>query len=1035
MAAQPAPKPSDEQKRLASLRALGILDTPAEDARAALVSRLRSSPALRATRRKIRASFLAAGAVVGLIAGAALVLTNRFISDAQWVEHTHEVIAGLDEVRVRGREVESYARGYVISGTPAFVKSFETSRAELAGRLAELRRQTPDNPAQTARIAAMAALAEERVALATKAVVARRTKGQAVAMAIAGGAESREVGERLKIAAAEIRGVEKSLLTERREKTLATARRLSLAEGAGAIVALLLLLFVLRTFDRDTEARLVAQAEAERAQARLQAVFDAATSVAIMATGVDGVITIFNRGAERMLGWTSEELVGKARAALFHDAAEVTAAAESLEKTLGRPAKEGEVLTGTASTGSTESREWTFVRKDGGRLPVRLFMTAVRAEDGRLDGFIGIATDISDQRRAHEEMESALDLALRATQVKSEFLANMSHEIRTPMNAIIGMTGLLLDTALDARQRDYAGTVRSAGEALLVLINDVLDFSKIEAGKMRVESVPFDLRAAVEGAAELVAESASAKGLELIVDVPAAFPTGLRGDGGRVRQVLVNLLGNAIKFTETGEVVARVERREAAGEGVALRVSVSDTGIGIPEEVRRRLFQSFSQADASTRRKYGGTGLGLAISKQLVELMGGAIGVDSAPGKGSTFWFELSLPEAPEAAPAYTARAVLEGLRVLVVDDNAANREILREQLSSLGMSCSAVDGGEEALERLRGAAAGGKPYAVAVLDMNMPGMDGLTLARRVRAEPSVDGTKLVLLSSSAHTVGDAERADSGLSAFLTKPVRQAALFDCLGSVLAPSGRPAGRPAAAAPARSAAPRRFRVLIVDDNEVNRRIVSLQLEKICYASSTAAGGKEAISLLEREFFDLVFMDCQMPDLDGYETTRLLRANESSLKRRPVIVAMTAYALEGDREKCLEAGMDDYVAKPVRVEDLERVLARWDTPVKLDAVRDIREMAGAEYPKMLATFLAHTESHLTEAREAAANGDLARVRTIGHNLRGSCGTFGALPLSALCAELEERGKSGRAEGLNAALAELAAEFARVRSVLEAT
>jgi two-component system sensor histidine kinase/response regulator len=773
---------------------------------------------------------------------------------------------------------------------------------------------------------------------------------------------------------------------------------------------------------------------AKASSARLQAVFDASTSVAIISSDSQGLISIFNKGAERILGWSSDEVVGKARASLFHDPVEVAARAAELERETGRAPIAGEVFTHGALTGGTESREWTYVRKDGGRVPVRLILTGIRAADGRLEGFIGVATDISEQKRAHEEMTRARDLAQHTAQIKSEFLANMSHEIRTPMNAIIGMTGLLLDSGLDSRQRDYAETVRSAGDALLMLINDILDFSKIEAGKMRLESVPFDLRSTVESAVEIVAERARAKGLELVVDIPAGVPTGLFGDPGRLRQVLINLLGNAVKFTEKGEVVARVERRTAAGSGAALRISVSDTGIGIPEQSRRHLFQSFTQVDASTSRKYGGTGLGLAISKQLVELMGGTIGVDSVEGRGSTFWLELVLPEAPEAAAPAKIRHDVEGLRVLIADDNAVNREILKNQLTSLKMSCSAVENGDEALERLRGAAAGGKPYALAIFDMNMPGMDGLTLTRRVHADHALAGTRMILLSSAAHTIGETERAEAGLSASLTKPVRQSALFDCISETLGNEPSTLASHAAAPPAARPKARRYRVLVVDDNEVNRRVVALQLERLGYVSRSASGGKEAFAMLQREAFDLVFLDCQMPDFDGYETTRLLREKESSLKRRPVIVAMTANALQGDREKCLLAGMDDYISKPARLGDIERVLARWDVPLKIEAVREIQEMAGKDFGPMVRSFLANTERNVRDIAEAAGRGDLVVVQKVAHGMRGSSGTFGAPGLSMVCIELVEIAESGQAARLNEAVAELQSEFERVRNALEA-
>ncbi len=832
--------------------------------------------------------------------------TQRLIFVNGRVTHTNEVLAAISQTYSAIQGAQNRATDFAIVRDEQFRDSYFASVAQAERQLDHLRNLTADNPRQQARLDKLDP--EIETAFSIFHVVMNLPQGEKSTAADTAQLRIREE-KCLDEIRQDIRAMELEqhrLLGQRNAEAAASARSTIIIVVFGNILALAILVVASVVLRVDISRRVKAEKALTSSEQRYRSLFED-NLAAVFVTSLEGIIQDCNQAFVHLAGHSSrEEVLGRSTADYYVQARDREALMEVLRK-------EGRVT----------GREICFRRVDGslfwGLVTAALLVNDADTAASLIQGTI---IDISDRKQTEKELVWAKEAAEAANQAKSDFLANISHEIRTPMNGIIGMTELALDTELDDEQREYLRAVQKSSEAMMTVINDLLDFAKSEAKKLDLEKIEFSLRDCVGEVLKTLASRAHEKGLEISSDLRPELPDAVLGDPGRLRQILLNLVGNAIKFTEHGEVIVYADAETRAEEALTLHFRVVDTGIGIPQDKQQLIFEAFRQADNSSTRKYGGTGLGLSICSQLVALMGGKIWVESEQGKGSTFHFtaKFEIPETPHLQTAPAPLEILHDLGVLVVDDNATNRRLLEETLKRWGaMPCPAASG-QAALEAIELAEAEGKHFSMILLDHQMPDMDGFAVAERIRQQPKLLSTIIMMLSSGGQR-GDASRCrELGITAYLFKPFKQSELLEAM---LISLGRQPGEAAKAPLITRHALRERRpalsVLVAEDDLVSQRLVVRLLEKRGYTVEAAGNGQKALAALEKQSYDVVLMDVQMPELDGFQATAAIREREKTTGKHLRIIAMTAHAMKGDREKCLAAGMDGYISKPIQPKEM--------------------------------------------------------------------------------------------------------------------
>jgi signal transduction histidine kinase/DNA-binding response OmpR family regulator len=1046
-----APLPSNEPARLDELYRHEILDTPPEEAfddltrRAAQITIPEPTTQLLLHRffYKVGGGFGLAAIILMIIAIASYRSMTGFTETSARVTHTQQVLTGLQGILSDLKDTETGVRGYIVTGKERFLDPYHQAVKVLDRDRGALDELTKDSPEHREKLDAVSGLISNQLALLDTMIALRKDPDYEPPIVESYMDNGQELMDQIRRAIHEIESGESDLLAQGQQAARIRGRIAMWTFAVGALLEFSIILWVYMQIRREIAERRRVQAALQDVNAFRRTILDSA-NFSIISAGHDGVIRSFNKAAERWLGYTADEMIGKMTPAIIHDPQEIARRAEELSGQLGVRIDPGfDVFVANARLGQSEEMEWSYIRKDGSRFPVQLSVTALRDEEGKTRGFLGIARDITERKRAEEELQQAKEAAEVANRAKSDFLASMSHEIRTPLNAIIGMADLLTETPLTSEQRNYVELFRNAGDNLLYLINDILDLSKVEAGHLELETANFDLDDLLERTVELMAMPAHVKGLELALHMSADMPTRLTGDPNRLRQLLINLIGNAVKFTERGEVVIQVESDRESGELGMLRFSVSDTGIGIPPDKIEKVFERFTQAHRSIAGSYGGTGLGLAITQKLVELMGGRISVDSQVGQGSMFTFTARFGIQPDLQPQKALPQVnLRGSKVLVVDDTATNRLILREMLTGWGAMVTDVPDGQRAVAELKRAQEANTPYRLVLLDGRMPGMDGLQVAERIKADQSLPGAIVLMLTSDTLRDNIIRSRAPGLAGHLIKPIRRSVLLQAITAAIGKTIAISPEPTAAMPQAPTDQPGLKILLVEDFADNRQVIQAFLKKTAYQLDTAENGRIGVEKFKAGQYDLVLMDIQMPVMDGYAATRAIRAWEKETGRPlTAIIALTANALKEEMEKSLKAGCTAHLTKPIKKAALLQAIATHVvthqpfTTATGSAGREPKVLVRVEeeFRDLMPDFLTNRRQDVESIRHALDEDDFETIQSLGHGMKGAGGCYGFDSIGELGEGFERAAHERNNAEIRKHLVELSRYLERVELVYE--
>ena len=918
---------------------------------------------------------------------------NKKIVNFGLVNQTHKVINDLQKLETLVQEMGSHNRAYVITEQESYRIRMNELAVEMEKLVDEIDSMTRENSGQQKKLNRLHRSMNDLIDYSQLEIklIQEKRKNEVVKMIRDG--KGQNLVSLISRSMNEIRFQKEGLLNVRletyKQEETKSAILILLATISAFFVLTMGFFFVRRQLNR----RIKIQSELNNLTMVQKTILDSA-AIGLIALDAHGMINLFNPAAEALTGYRLSEVLGK-NPTIFHDASELAVMADILSKELKEVIPLGtEVFTSRAKRGIVESDRWTYIKKDGSTVPVRLSFSALRDETNEITGYLGIAYDITKQIEFETEIVEAKDSALNANKAKSEFLANMSHEIRTPMNAILGMAELLKETKLDDDQRKYVQTFGRAGESLLSIINDILDLSKIEAGHFELEKSSFSLTTVVEKAVELIALKAHQKQIELAVDMSSQLPDHFVGDGNRLRQVMINLLGNAVKFTRQGEILLTLKPGLNLGDKMEIIIEVQDTGIGMTPEQLQKLFDRFSQADSSITKEYGGTGLGLSITKELVELMDGRVEVESTFGIGTRFIVTITLVK-DQTFTEDPQEMEMKDDRVLVVDDSRTNRMILRKLLEARQALVTEAESGETALELIREYEGKGIPFHLILLDSEMNEMDGFQVASCIQKESSLQGPLLIMLTSD-NTPGDFAKAhELGLRNYLVKPVMKKDLFLAIQRSITEVSNP--QEFTEVETNDSLPGRLSILLADDNDENRLVIISFLKSYNWKIDEAKNGREAILLYQKNKYDMILMDMQMPVMDGYSATVEIRLMEASKKDvRIPIIALTAYALKEEMSKSFAAGCDEHVTKPVSKAGLLASIEKFTKNYTFKIDPDLKEL--------IPDYIEKRRGELSELKTLLENLDYPSIQKIGHKLRGSAGSYGFPILSETGKEIEE-------------------------------